>query len=50
MNDVRPARIFIAGKFLNDGVKAPQIDFTKKISEENIMDDRLYILRNNEQN
>jgi len=44
------ARIFIADKFLNDGVKAPQIDFTKKIFEETIMNDRLYILRNTEQN
>jgi diaminohydroxyphosphoribosylaminopyrimidine deaminase / 5-amino-6-(5-phosphoribosylamino)uracil reductase len=40
------ARIFIAGKFLNDGVAAPRIDFTKKISQENILDDKLFILRN----
>jgi diaminohydroxyphosphoribosylaminopyrimidine deaminase/5-amino-6-(5-phosphoribosylamino)uracil reductase len=44
------ARIFIADKFLNDGVKAPQIDFATKTTEENIMGDRLYTLRNIEQN
>jgi diaminohydroxyphosphoribosylaminopyrimidine deaminase/5-amino-6-(5-phosphoribosylamino)uracil reductase len=44
------ARIFIADKFLNDGVKAPQIDFTKKITEERILDDNLYILINKDEN
>ena len=44
------ARIFIADKFLNDGVKAPLIDFTKKISEEKILDDNLYILHNTDEN
>ncbi len=41
------ARIFISNKFLNDGVKAPQIDFRKMILEEKILDDKLFILRNN---
>ncbi len=40
------ARIFIAAKFLNAGIKAPQINFSKKIHEENILDDKLYFLRN----
>lgn len=40
------ARIFIADKFLNEGVKAPVIDFTKIISRKNIAGDRLYTLRN----
>ncbi len=40
------ARIFIADKFLNDGVIAPQINFIKKIKEEYSGNDKLYILRN----
>ncbi len=40
------ARIFIANKFINEGVKAPQIDFSKKVKEETVFDDRLFILRN----
>lgn len=40
------ARIFIADKFLHEGIKAPQINFSKKIHEEKIIDDRLYFLRN----
>jgi diaminohydroxyphosphoribosylaminopyrimidine deaminase/5-amino-6-(5-phosphoribosylamino)uracil reductase len=40
------ARIFIADKFLNDGTLAPRINFSKKIHEENILDDRLYFLQN----
>jgi diaminohydroxyphosphoribosylaminopyrimidine deaminase/5-amino-6-(5-phosphoribosylamino)uracil reductase len=41
------ARIFISGKFMNDGVRAPQIDFSKEINREQILDDTLYTLRNN---
>lgn len=44
------ARIFIADKFLNDGVKAPQIDFTRKVTEENILGDNLYLLLNKDEN
>ena len=40
------ARIFIAGKLLNDGLPAPRIDFNKKTNETVILDDRLFILRN----
>jgi len=44
------ARIFIADKFLNDGVKAPQIDFIKMTTEEKILGDTLYILHNTDEN
>ncbi|MEO8087005.1 MAG: bifunctional diaminohydroxyphosphoribosylaminopyrimidine deaminase/5-amino-6-(5-phosphoribosylamino)uracil reductase RibD [Bacteroidota bacterium] len=41
------ARIFIANKFLDDGVKAPAFNFTQKKTEEIILDDQLYFFRNN---
>lgn len=40
------ARVFISDKFLHKGVKAPLINFSKKTREENILDDKLYFLRN----
>lgn len=41
------ARIFISDKFLNDGIKAPEIDFSKRRSTEKILNDTLHFLRNN---
>ena len=41
------ARIFIANKFLGGGVKAPVFEFSGMQSDEKILDDKLYIFRNN---
>ena len=41
------ARIFHAAKFIGHGVSAPHIDYSKKIHEENLADDKLITLRNN---